>query len=578
MFTNTLVDEIGIDDSSGYPPDEFFHVDDPSTQYQANFDISYYITPHNHSLTELIKDTHVPELITLNENKARLVAQGFSQEGINYDETFAPVERMEAIGIFLAFATYMNFKVFQMDVKSAFLNGKLKEEVYVKQPPGFECSEFLDYVCKLDKALYGMKQVPRAWYETLSTFLIHNKFVKGIIDNTLFIFKTKGDVLLVQVYVVDITYFIRFQIKQADKAISICQEKYTRDLLKIYEISDSSSVKTPIVPPNNLCPDLAGKLVNDTLYTGMIMSLMYLTASWPDIQFSTCLCTRYHANPKDSNPIAVKRIFKYLKGTPSLGMWYQKCLGFDLKGYSDSDYAGCNMDIKSTSVTTIELTAFMKGAINHESSVTLLSFFEKKGKKKTQTMTQPKPKSQGPEASGAPPQKRKKSKTKKTSLVQTTIKLTKEKVPTKATQIHHSQCPRAKLLILKIQREINNPLLRDCLPLLMRILVNHHLSMREELGRNIQLTDRGQPSTLVVDQLGADIEDQVDKTQSTGFKMSDPNQNKSKTSSEVELGTEPLLLTTFADLQALLDSEDELKDESDEEMYETRKEIDEEFL
>ncbi|GKF57880.1 retrovirus-related pol polyprotein from transposon TNT 1-94, partial [Tanacetum coccineum] len=139
-------------------------------------------------------------------NKARLVAQGFSQEGINYDETFAPVERMEAIGIFLAFATYMNFKVFQMDVKSAFLNGKLKEEVYVKQPPGFECSEFLDYVCKLDKALYGMKQVPRAWYETLSTFLIQNKFVRGRIDNTLFIFKTKGDVLLVQVYVDDIIF------------------------------------------------------------------------------------------------------------------------------------------------------------------------------------------------------------------------------------------------------------------------------------------------------------------------------------------------------------------------------------
>ncbi|GJY63390.1 retrovirus-related pol polyprotein from transposon TNT 1-94 [Tanacetum coccineum] len=144
---------------------------------------------------------------TTTKNKARLVAQGYSQEeGIDYDETFAPVARMEAIRIFLDFATYMNFKVYQMDVKSAFLNGKLKEEVYVKQPLGFESSEFPDYVCKLDKALYGLKQAPRAWYETLSTFRIQNKFARGRIDNTLFIYKSKGDVLLPQVYVDDIIF------------------------------------------------------------------------------------------------------------------------------------------------------------------------------------------------------------------------------------------------------------------------------------------------------------------------------------------------------------------------------------
>ncbi|GJX43789.1 retrovirus-related pol polyprotein from transposon TNT 1-94 [Tanacetum coccineum] len=188
------------------------------------------------------------------KNKARLVTQGYSQEeGINYDETFAPVARIEAIRIFLAFATYMSFKFYQMDVKSAFLNGKLKEEVYIKQPPGFESSEFPDYVCKLNKALYGLKQAPKAWYETLSTFLIQNKFIRGRIDNTLFIYKSKEDVLFVQVYVDDIifgstsyklckqfeklmtkkfemsmmgelTYFLGLQIKQDDKGISICQE------------------------------------------------------------------------------------------------------------------------------------------------------------------------------------------------------------------------------------------------------------------------------------------------------------------------------------------------------------------
>ncbi|GJT24960.1 retrovirus-related pol polyprotein from transposon TNT 1-94 [Tanacetum coccineum] len=162
--------------------------------------------------------------------------------------------------IFRAFATYMNFKVFQMDVKSAFLNGKLKEEVYVKQPPGFDSSEFPNYVCKLDKALYVLKQAPRAWYETLSSFLVRNKFVRGKIDNTLFIFKTKGDVLLVQVYVDDIIFGSTNY--KDDKGISICQEKYTRDLLKKYEISDSSSVKAPMVPLNNLGPDLTGKPIS----------------------------------------------------------------------------------------------------------------------------------------------------------------------------------------------------------------------------------------------------------------------------------------------------------------------------
>ncbi|GJS01107.1 retrovirus-related pol polyprotein from transposon TNT 1-94 [Tanacetum coccineum] len=242
---------------------------------------------------------------------------------------------------------------------------------------GFESNEFPNHVCKLDKALYGLKKAPRAWYETLSTFLTEHKFVRGKIDNTLFIYKTQTDVILVQIYVDDIifgstsiklckqfaklmtqryemsmmdvlTYFLGFQIRQSERGISINQEKYVKDLLKKYDIN-GSSVKTLMVPPNNLGPDITGKSVNETQYRGKIGSLMYLTASRLDIQFSTCLCARYQANPKKSHLIAVKRIFRYLKGTLSLGLWYPKCLGFDLKGYSNSDYAGCNMDTKNTS-------------------------------------------------------------------------------------------------------------------------------------------------------------------------------------------------------------------------------------
>ncbi|GKD47039.1 retrovirus-related pol polyprotein from transposon TNT 1-94, partial [Tanacetum coccineum] len=228
------------------------------------------------------------------KNKARLVGQGYNQqEGIDYDETLAPVVRLEAISIFLAFATYMNFIVCQMDVKSAFFNGKLKEEVYVKQPPGFESCEFPNHVCKLDKALYGLKQAPKAWYETLSTYLTEHKFLRSKIDNTLFVYKTQTN------------------IKQSERGISINQEKYVKDLLKKYDIN-GSSVKTPMVPPNNLRPDLNGKSINETQFRGMIGSLMYLSANRPNIQFLTCLYKRHQANPNKSHLIASAKKKQYV--------------------------------------------------------------------------------------------------------------------------------------------------------------------------------------------------------------------------------------------------------------------------
>ncbi|GJQ91786.1 retrovirus-related pol polyprotein from transposon TNT 1-94 [Tanacetum coccineum] len=219
-------------------------------------------------------------------------------------------------GFFLGYSLVV--KAFKMDVKSAFLNKKLPKEVYVQQPPGFESSKFPNYVCKLDKAPSGLKQANRAWYETLTTFLIKHKFVKG------------------------------FQIKQDSKGISICQEKYVKDLLKKYELADCASMKCPMLPLNILGPDESGVSVNETRFRGTIGSLMFLTASRPAVQFSTCLCARYQANPKESHLVAVKKI-RYLKGTPNLGLWYPKGSGFDLKAYSDSDYASCNLDRKSTS-------------------------------------------------------------------------------------------------------------------------------------------------------------------------------------------------------------------------------------
>ncbi|KAJ9561621.1 hypothetical protein OSB04_006781 [Centaurea solstitialis] len=318
------------------------------------------------------------EIGTIIRNKARLVAQGYRQEeGIDYDETFAPVARLEAIRLFLAFAAHMNFKVYQMDIKNAFLNGKLNEEVYVAQPPGFVDPKFPDHVYKLNKALYGLKQAPRAWYDTLSTFLLSKGFVRGKIDSTLFLKKYPKHILLVQIYVDDIifgstnpklcekfellmkseykmsmmgelTFFLGLQIKQSEKGIFINQGKYVHEMLKKFDLTSCTPTKTPMAPPLSLDKDSKGKPVDVTLYRGMIGSLLYLTASRPDIMYSTCLCARYQAEPKESHLTAVKRIFRYLKGTPNMGLWYSKDSGFDLTAFSDSDFAGCKIDRKST--------------------------------------------------------------------------------------------------------------------------------------------------------------------------------------------------------------------------------------
>ncbi|GJX92348.1 putative ribonuclease H-like domain-containing protein [Tanacetum coccineum] len=267
-------------------------------------------------------------------NKARLVAQGYTQEeGIDYDEVFAPVARIKAIRLFLAYALFKDFVVYQMDVKSAFLYGKIEEEVYVCQPPGFEDPDFPDRVYKVEKALYGLHQAPRAWYETLSTYLLDNEFQRGKIDKTLFIKRYKGDILL-------ITFLpLGLQVKQKKDGIFISQDKYVDEILKKFRFTEVKTASTPMETQKPLLKDEDGEEVDVHMYRSMIGSLMYLTSSRPDIMFAVCACARYQVNPKVSHLYAVKRIFRYLKGQPKLGLWYPKDSPFDLVAYTDSDYA-----------------------------------------------------------------------------------------------------------------------------------------------------------------------------------------------------------------------------------------------
>nr|GEX44321.1 hypothetical protein [Tanacetum cinerariifolium] len=278
-------------------------------------------------------------------NKARLVAQGYTQEeGINYDKVFACVARIKAIRLFLAYTLFKDFVVYQMDVKCAFLYGKIKEEVYVCQPPGFEDPDIPNRVYKVKKALYGLHQALRAWYETLSTHLLDNGFQRGKIDKTLFIKRHKGDILLVQAYVDDIifgltkkelcnaferlmhekfqmssmgelTFFLGLQVKQKKDGIFISQDKYVAKILKKSGFIEVKTTSTHMETQKPLLKDEDGEEVYVHMYRLMIGSLMYLTFSRPDIMFAFGI---------------------------------QKILLLDLVAYTNSDYAEASLDRKST--------------------------------------------------------------------------------------------------------------------------------------------------------------------------------------------------------------------------------------
>jgi hypothetical protein len=314
-------------------------------------------------------------------NKARLVAKGYSQvEGLDFGETYAPVARLESIRILLAYATYHGFKLYQMDVKSAFLNGPIKEEVYVEQPPGFEDSEYPNHVYKLSKAHYRLKQAPRAWYECQRDFLITNGFQVGKADPTLFTKTIANDLFVCQIYVDDIIfgstnkstceefskimiqkfemsmmgelkYFLGFQVKQLQEGTFISQTKYIQDILTKFGMKDAKPIKTPMGTNGHLDLDTGGKSVDQKVYLSMVGSLLYLCASRPDIMLSVCMCARSQADPKEVHLRVVKRILRYLVHTPKFGLWYPKGSTFDLIGYSDADWAGCKIDRKSTSGT-----------------------------------------------------------------------------------------------------------------------------------------------------------------------------------------------------------------------------------
>ncbi|GJT82138.1 putative ribonuclease H-like domain-containing protein [Tanacetum coccineum] len=201
------------------------------------------------------------------------------------------------------------------------------------QEEGIDYNEFLDKVFKVEKDLYGLHQAPRAWYETLSTYLLENRYRRGTIDKNLFIKKDIGDILLVQLYVDDIIFGSTKKVQQKEDGIFISQDKYVVDIFKKFDFTTVKAASTLIETNKALNKDEEAEDVDVHLYRSMIRSLMYLTASRPDIIFTVCACARFQVTPKTSYLYVVKRIFRYLKGQPKLGLWYPKDSPFDLEAF-----------------------------------------------------------------------------------------------------------------------------------------------------------------------------------------------------------------------------------------------------
>ncbi|CAL1409608.1 unnamed protein product [Linum trigynum] len=316
----------------------------------------------------------------LDKHKARVVAKGFSQQhGIDFTEVFAPVARWDTIRTFLALAAAHGWPVFQLDVKSAFLNGTLTEEVYVEQPKGFVIAGEEHKVYRLKKALYGLKQAPRAWYSRIEGYFVAHGFQKCPYEHTLFVKKIGKSILLVSLYVDDLMfagndpqliaafkqsmeaefemtdlgrmkYFLGVEVSQCKSGIFISQQKYTREVLERFKLLECNHVKNPMTPGLKFTKAGDGILVNSTEYKQLIGSLLYITATRPDIMYSVCLLSRFMENPTRQHMLAAKRVLRYLKGTLGYGVLYIREAGEEsLQGFTDSDYAGDVDDRKSTS-------------------------------------------------------------------------------------------------------------------------------------------------------------------------------------------------------------------------------------
>ncbi|KAL0543454.1 hypothetical protein IC582_018550 [Cucumis melo] len=316
---------------------------------------------------------------TLDRHKARLVAKGFTQTyGIDYSETFSPVAKLNTVRVLLSVAVNKDWPLYQLNVKNAFLNGDLVEEVYMSPPPGFE-AQFGQEVCKLQKSLYGLKQSPRAWFDRFTTFVKSQGYSQGHSDHTLFTKASKtGKIAILIVYVDDIVltgddqteisqlkqrmgdefeikdlgnlkYFLGMEVARSKEGISVSQRKYTLDLLTETGMLGCRPADTPIEFNCKLGNSDDQVPVDKEQYQRLVGKLIYLSHTRPDISFAVSVVSQFMQAPYEKHMEAVNRILRYLKNTPGKGLMFRKTNRKTIEAYTDSDWAGSVIDRKSTS-------------------------------------------------------------------------------------------------------------------------------------------------------------------------------------------------------------------------------------
>lgn len=310
--------------------------------------------------------------------KARLVAKGFTQSyGIDYQETFAPVAKLNTVRVLLSLAVNNDWPLYQLDVKNAFLNGDLEEEIYMSMPPGFGNSKN-NMVCRLRKSLYGLKQSPRAWFEKFSQAITSRGYVQCQADHTLFIKTgTTGKKAILIVYVDDIImtgddveaikllkrdlasefeikdlghlkYFLGMEVARSKEGIVISQRKYILDLLKETGLLGCKPAETPMDPNKKIFKDEEQTPVNKEHYQRLVGKLIYLSHTRPDIAYSVGIVSQHMNEPTEGHLEAVKRILRYLKMTPGLGLRFKRTEIRDVQVYTDASWAGKETNRKST--------------------------------------------------------------------------------------------------------------------------------------------------------------------------------------------------------------------------------------
>ncbi|CAL8998022.1 unnamed protein product [Prunus brigantina] len=316
---------------------------------------------------------------SIQKNKARLMAKGYAQKpGIDFNETFAPVARLDTIRTLVALAAQKDWKLFQLDVKSAFLNGVLNEEVYVDQPSGFVIKNREDKVYRLKKALYGLKQAPRAWYEEINSYFTKAGFQRSPSEATLYVKTAESGIIIVSLYVDDIIYtgsskalmmefktemmlqyemtdlgllhhFLGLGVIQTEAYIFLHQKKYAKTLLDKFGFKDCKAVATPLAMNEKLSKEDGSEQADEGIYRQIVGSLLYLTATRPDIMFAASLLARFMHGPTRKHMGTAKRVLRYIQGTTDYGIAYEKGKEARLIGYCDSDWSGSEDDMRSTS-------------------------------------------------------------------------------------------------------------------------------------------------------------------------------------------------------------------------------------